>query len=176
VSQVSIVAALRRANPTLGARQLYAEATHVGRDHVASAVNTLALAYAGASLPLLLFFAQGNQPVGRLLTGELVAVEIVRMLVGSIGLVLSVPVTTRLAALVLSHVDPDELPDDDGHGHGHGGGPGPHHGALDELADLPRFGDDARRTSRPRRPATADYDWRQPGSQPSPPGPTEPWF
>jgi YibE/F-like protein len=73
----------------------------VGRDHVASTVNTLVLAYAGASLPLLLFFAQGDQPVGRLLTRELIAVEIVRMLVGSIGLVASVPITTALAALVM---------------------------------------------------------------------------
>src|SRR5918993_1698885 len=101
VSQVSIVAALRRANPRLSPPLLYREATKVGRDHVAATVNTLVLAYAGASLPLLLFFAQGDQPVGRLLAGELIAVEIVRMLVGSIGLVASVPITTALAAVVL---------------------------------------------------------------------------
>jgi uncharacterized membrane protein len=121
VTQVSTVAALRRANPSFGARDLYVEATKVGRDHVASAVNTLVLAYAGASLPLLLFFAQGDQPAGRLVTGELVAVEVVRMLVGSIGLVLSVPVTTRLAAVVLARRAP--LPDD-GHGHSHSHAPG----------------------------------------------------
>src|ERR671912_730499 len=101
VSQVSIVAALRRANPGLPRRMLYREAIRVGRDHVASTVNTLVLAYAGASLPLLLFFAQGTQPVERLITGELISVEIVRMLVGSIGLVASVPITTALAAVVL---------------------------------------------------------------------------
>jgi uncharacterized membrane protein len=113
VTQVSTVAALRRANPELGVVDLYREATRVGRDHVASTVNTLVLAYAGASLPLLLFFAQGSQPVGRLLTGEVIAVEVVRMLVGSIGLVLSVPITTALAAAVLG-------PDDEaGHSHGH---------------------------------------------------------
>ena len=122
VSQVSTVGALRRANPLLGWRALYTEANHVGRDHVASAVNTLVLAYAGASLPLLLFFAQGDQPLGRLLTGELVAVEIVRMLVGSIGLVISVPVTTLLAALVLSRTT--DIPDDHGHHH-HGHLPEP---------------------------------------------------
>ena len=99
VSQVSIVAAPRRANPGLGWRLLYREAMSVGRDHVASTVNTLVLAYAGASLPLLLFFTQGDQPVERLLTSELIAVEIVRMLVGSIGLVASVPITTALAKL-----------------------------------------------------------------------------
>lgn len=113
VSQVSIVSTLRRANPGLRGRSLYREATTVGRDHVASTVNTLVLAYAGASLPLLLFFAQGDQPVGRLLAGELIAVEIVRMLVGSIGLVVSVPVTTALAAAVLG-------PGDDGVGHSYG--------------------------------------------------------
>jgi uncharacterized membrane protein len=123
VSQVSTVAALRRANPSFSARQLYAEATRVGRDHVASTVNTLVLAYAGASLPLLLFFAQGSQPTVRIITGELMAVEIVRMLVGSIGLVLSVPITTRLAAVVLSRTD--RIPEDDGHGHGHGPVPAP---------------------------------------------------
>jgi uncharacterized membrane protein len=118
VSQVSTVAALRRARPDIGVRALYTEATRVGRDHVASTVNTLVLAYAGASLPLLLFFAQGDTPVVRIITGELVAVEVVRMLVGSIGLVLSVPVTTGLAALILTHTS--ELPEDDGHGHHHG--------------------------------------------------------
>jgi hypothetical protein len=117
VSQVSIVAALRRANPGLSPRLLYREATRVGRDHVASTVNTLVLAYAGASLPLLLFFAQGDQPIGRLVTSELISVEVVRMLVGSIGLVASVPITTALAALVLG-------PGDDTRGHDHGWGTG----------------------------------------------------
>ena len=112
VSQVSIVTALRHANPGLSRRFLYREATKVGRDHVASTVNTLVLAYAGASLPLLLFFVQGDQPVGRLLTSELIVVEVVRMLVGSIGLVASVPITTALAAAVLG-------PGDDRHGHAH---------------------------------------------------------
>jgi uncharacterized membrane protein len=117
VSQVSIVAALRRANPGLSPRLLYREATRVGRDHVASTVNTLVLAYAGASLPLLLFFAQGDQPIGRLVTSELISVEVVRMLVGSIGLVASVPITTALAALVLG-------PGDDTRDHDHGWGTG----------------------------------------------------
>lgn len=113
VSQVSTVGALRRADPTMSSVALYRQAIRVGRDHVASTVNTLVLAYAGASLPLLLFFAQGNQPVGRLVTSELISVEIVRMLVGSIGLVLSVPITTALAAAVLGAGD---QPD---HGHAH---------------------------------------------------------
>jgi uncharacterized membrane protein len=124
VSQVSTVGALRRANPALSTVQLYREATRVGRDHVASTVNTLILAYAGASLPLLLFFSQGSQPIGRLLTGEVIAVEVVRMLVGSVGLVLSVPITTALAAAVLG------VDDTDSHA-------GHHHGPLREEPPMP---------------------------------------
>lgn len=120
VTQVSTVQALLRANPSMPRRDLYREATHVGRDHIASTVNTLVLAYAGASLPLLLYFAEGTAPVGRLLTRELVAVEIIRMLVGSIGLILSVPVTTGLAAAVLTPAHAAA-----GHGHGHGPDTGP---------------------------------------------------
>ena len=101
MSQVSIVAALRRANPGLPPRLVYREATKAGRDHMASTVNTLILAYAGVSLPLLLLFTQGGPSLGRLVVGDLIVIEIVRMLVGSIGLVAAVPITTALAALVL---------------------------------------------------------------------------
>lgn len=102
VTQVSTVAALKRTDPGLSTAGAYREAMRVGRDHVASVVNTLVLAYAGASLPLVLLFSQGSKPTGRILTSELVSVEIVRMLVGSIGLIASVPITTALAAVVLS--------------------------------------------------------------------------
>ena len=101
MSQVSIVAALRRANPGLPPRLVYREATKAGRDHMASTVNTLILAYAGVSLPLLLLFTQGGPSLSRLVVGDLIVIEIVRMLVGSIGLVAAVPITTALAALVL---------------------------------------------------------------------------
>jgi uncharacterized membrane protein len=152
VSQVSTVGALRRANPDLSAVQLYREAIRVGRDHVASTVNTLVLAYAGASLPLLLFFAQGNQPTGRLITGEVISVEIVRMLVGSIGLVLAVPITTGLAAVVLG-------PDDDVHdGHDHGHGLGHTHG----LAERPRPPAPATAPAAPQAPPTRPPQRRDP--------------
>jgi uncharacterized membrane protein len=98
VTQASAVAELRSANPTYGFAELYRSGIRIGRDHVASTVNTLALAYAGASLPLLLVFVSSEQTVGRVLTSEVVAAEIVRTLVGSIGLVASVPLTTALAA------------------------------------------------------------------------------
>lgn len=73
----------------------------VGRDHVAATVNTLVLAYAGASLPLLLLFTVADRPVLDIITMELVAQEVVRALVGSIGIVAAVEVTTALAALTV---------------------------------------------------------------------------
>jgi uncharacterized membrane protein len=105
VTQVSAVAALRRASPSIERRRLYREAMRVGKDHVASTVNTLVLAYAGATLPLVLLFSQGAKSTGRIVTSEIVAVEVVRMLVGSIGLILAVPITTALAAAVLTARD-----------------------------------------------------------------------
>lgn len=98
VTQSSAVAELKAANPEYGFVELYRSGIRIGRDHVASTVNTLALAYAGASLPLLLVFVSSEQTFGRVLTSEIVAAEIVRTLVGSIGLVAAVPLTTLLAA------------------------------------------------------------------------------
>ena len=95
------------ANPQLHARALFRAAMRIGRDHVASAVNTLVLAYAGASLPLLLLFSLSGRSLGDVATSQDVATEIVRTLVGSIGLVASVPVTTAVAALVASREDPE---------------------------------------------------------------------
>ncbi|MCZ4507030.1 YibE/F family protein [Streptomyces sp. ActVer] len=102
VTQTSAVWELHEANPTMGRRGLYRAGIRIGRDHIASVVNTLVLAYAGAALPLLLLFSIAQSSVGTVANSELVAEEIVRTLVGSIGLVASVPVTTVLAALVVS--------------------------------------------------------------------------
>jgi uncharacterized membrane protein len=102
VTQTSAVWELHQADPTMGWRGLYRAGIRIGRDHIASVVNTLVLAYAGAALPLLLLFSIAQSSVGTVANSELVAVEIVRTLVGSIGLVASVPVTTALAALVVS--------------------------------------------------------------------------
>jgi len=98
VTQASTVAELA---PTARSRMsLYRAATRIGRAHVASAVNTIILAYAGASLPLLLLIAAGGSDVSDLLTGPTLAQEILRSVVGTIGLVAAVPITTGLAALV----------------------------------------------------------------------------
>ncbi|MEU5642442.1 YibE/F family protein [Streptomyces milbemycinicus] len=118
VTQTSAVWELREADPTAGRRKLYAAAMRIGRDHIASVVNTLVLAYAGASLPLLLLFSIADSGVGAVATSEIVAEEIVRTLVGSIGLVASVPVTTALAALVVSA---DRAPQGGAEQGGHGG-------------------------------------------------------
>jgi uncharacterized membrane protein len=99
VTQAATVAEMAAAAPTTRLR-LYQAATRVGRAHVASAVNTIVLAYAGASLPLLLVISTGSQPISDLLTSEFLAQEILRSAVGTIGLVASVPITTALAALV----------------------------------------------------------------------------
>ncbi|GAA2957657.1 MULTISPECIES: YibE/F family protein [Streptomycetaceae] len=102
VTQTSAVWELHQADPAMGVRRLYRAGIRIGRDHIASVVNTLVLAYAGAALPLLLLFSIAQSSVGTVANSELVAMEIVRTLVGSIGLVASVPVTTVLAALVVS--------------------------------------------------------------------------
>jgi uncharacterized membrane protein len=98
MSQASLVFQLRRADPTASFGRLVAGALAVGRDHIAATVNTLFLAYAGASLPLLVLFTTGGDALSTVATAEAVAVEIVRTLCGSVGLIAAVPLTTLLAA------------------------------------------------------------------------------
>ena len=100
ISQASTVLALRRADPTLPFRRLFRLALDVGRDHVSATVNTLVLAYVGAALPILLLFSAADLGVGEAANLEVVAKEIVATLVGSIGLIAAVPITTGLAALL----------------------------------------------------------------------------
>ena len=100
ISQASAVFELSEANPTFGMRELYRRAMNIGQDHIASTVNTLILAYVGASLPLLLLFAIAPQPFGQTLNREFVTEEIVRALVGSLRLVAAVPITTLLAGVL----------------------------------------------------------------------------
>ncbi|MEU8591103.1 YibE/F family protein [Streptomyces sp. NPDC048664] len=125
VTQTSAVWELHEANPSLGWRELYRAGIRIGRDHIASVVNTLVLAYAGAALPLLLLFSIAQSGVSTVATSELVAEEIVRTLVGSIGLVASVPVTTVLAALVVSADRPARTAAADGTTGTPRSGPGP---------------------------------------------------
>lgn len=106
VTQVATVAELKRRSPELSAAELVTSGIRVGREHIASTVNTLLLAYAGASMPLLLLFAISDQSLGIVANSEVVAIEIVRTLCGSIGLVAAVPLTTALAAVVVAGAQP----------------------------------------------------------------------
>ncbi len=101
VTQASAIWELRRANPKLSWRDLYDAGVRIGRDHVASAVNTLVLAYAGAALPVLLYTAVSGVGLGTILTSQDIAQEILRTLAGSIGIVAAVPLTSLLAAAIV---------------------------------------------------------------------------
>ena len=102
VTQAAAVWEIYLANPAVEARRLYLSAMRIGRDHIASTVDTLVLAYAGAALPLLVIFTIAGRRLGDVLTGEIVAEQLVQTLVGSLGLVASVPVTTALAVLLVT--------------------------------------------------------------------------
>ncbi len=101
VGQSSAVFELGKANPQLGWTGLFRHGMVIGRDHLAAMVNTLFLAYAGAALPLLLMFSVHTEPMGMTINREIMAEEIVRTLVGSLGLLAGVPLTSLIAALVV---------------------------------------------------------------------------
>lgn len=105
VSQSSIVNQLKIELPKAKVWDLYKKAMNVGRDHIGSVVNTLVLVYTGASLPLLVLFTDNNIGFSEALNTEIVAEEVVKTLVASIGLVLSIPLTTILAVFFLSKDD-----------------------------------------------------------------------
>ena len=112
VTQVATVAELKHRNPALSTTELISSGIRVGREHIAATVNTLLLAYVGASMPLLLLFSVSNQSLDIVANSELIAVEIVRTLCGSMGLVAAVPLTTAMAAVLVSRgdVSPDPEP------------------------------------------------------------------
>lgn len=113
MTQAAAVAELREASPEAPRRAVFGRAMAIGRSHIAATVNTLVLAYVGASLPLLLLFAVGESSALITVNGELVAVEVVRALAGSIGIVAAVPLTTAIATVVVrgkARRDPTTLP------------------------------------------------------------------
>jgi len=119
ISQASTVLALRAANPAQGFKELFGRAMDVGRDHVSATVNTLVLAYVGASLPVLLIFQSSTLGFGEAINLELIAKEIVATLVGSIGLIAAVPITTALAAVMARRIPASELNAEEHLGHAH---------------------------------------------------------
>ncbi|MEW6285017.1 MAG: YibE/F family protein [Chloroflexota bacterium] len=124
-TQASAVFELHHANPSLGAGALFRSAMRIGQDHVAATVNTLVLAYAGASLPMLLMFTLGQGRLGYLVNFEFIAEEIVRTLVGSLGLISAVPLTTLIAIFFARRAESlgrwEQVlgPEGGGEGHGH---------------------------------------------------------
>jgi uncharacterized membrane protein len=117
VTQASAVMALRRANPSLPPRELYSGAFVVGRDHLSATIHTLVLAYVGAALPLLLLLQSSNVATADAFNTQDVAEPIVATLVGSIGLIAAVPLTTGLAAVLVARVPVSALGAHSGHQH-----------------------------------------------------------
>ncbi|MFP5359224.1 MAG: YibE/F family protein [Actinomycetes bacterium] len=101
ITQASAVWELGAARPDLGPWQLFSRGMRIGRDHIASTVYTIAFAYVGASLPLIMLVAVYDNPLSGAITSSEIAGEVVRTLVGSIGLVLAVPLTTAIGALIV---------------------------------------------------------------------------
>jgi uncharacterized membrane protein len=139
ISQASTVFALHDTDRRLPWSTLFARAMKVGRDHIASVVNTLFLAYAGASLALLVLFSTSGLPAGEIVNSEILAQEIIKTVVGSLGLIAAVPLTTALAATVAVRRPADAPPLGGGHLHGHGAataiaGPAVHGDAAGQLA------------------------------------------
>ncbi len=104
VSQVSIIEQLKIANPGLSNRQIYLRSLKVGIDHITSMINTLFFAYVGVSLPLLILFSQSDiigLNFSLAINNEIISTEIVRTLLGSIGIILSIPIANYLASYFL---------------------------------------------------------------------------
>lgn len=115
ISQIEAVQQIKSANPALSKLEIFKMAFEIGNAHLGAVVNTLFLAYAGASLPILLLFSVDIPPFltfRQVINNEMIATEIIRTLVGSIGLALAVPLTTALATYFLSGDKPQ-------HSHAH---------------------------------------------------------
>jgi uncharacterized membrane protein len=117
VTQASAVMALRKANPSLHVRALYTAALRVGRDHLSATIHTLVLAYVGASLPLLLLLRSSNVGVTDAINTQDIAEPITATIVGCIALIAAVPLTTALAAVLISRVPTNALTEHHSHAH-----------------------------------------------------------
>ncbi len=100
ISQVAIVQQITEVGEKLGVSEVFSRAMSIGKDHMASMINTLVLVYTGASMPLLILFVNAQLPLNYILSMEVVSIEIIRTLVGTIGLVSAIPITTFMATLV----------------------------------------------------------------------------
>ncbi len=112
IGQSISVEELHRIAPHVSRRKIYTRALRMGREHIGALVNTLAIAYVGASLPLLLLFSLSESSLSVVINREIFAAEIIRTLIGSIGLVLAVPITTLLAVLMVVRIKGSGSEDD----------------------------------------------------------------
>jgi len=160
ITQASAVWELRTVSPDMPRLELFRRGMRIGRDHIASTVYTVAFAYLGAALPMLLLISLVRTSLGDTLTSGEIAQEVVRTLVGSIGLVLAIPATTAIAALAVGssgsltaveHEHDDERPDED-HLVGDAG-----------QSAGPRVDDDTRSARRARIEASASVRARRRG-------------
>ncbi len=102
ISQVAIVQQISEVGSKLEVGEIFSRAMSIGKDHMASMINTLVLVYTGAAMPLLILFVNANLPLNYILSMEIVSMEVLRTLVGSIGLVCAIPITTFLATIVFT--------------------------------------------------------------------------
>ncbi|MDB5264926.1 MAG: hypothetical protein JWN64_497 [Parcubacteria group bacterium] len=119
IGQAVVVEELMSAGQHLSKKEIYTKAIRIGREHIGALVNTLAIAYVGVSLPLLLLLQHANAPFAYILNGEVFATEVVRILIGSCGLILAVPITTFLATRMVRPRLPGEGTADSSHSHRH---------------------------------------------------------
>lgn len=100
ISQVSIVRELRKVGHNKNSDEIFFHAMKIGQDHISSMVNTLILVYIGAALPLFLLFIHNPQPFSQVVQYEMIAEEVIRSLIGSIGIIISVPLSTYIASRI----------------------------------------------------------------------------
>lgn len=127
ITQVAVVRELYAVGKHVDPKEIFQSALRVGKEHVGALVNTLVLAYVGVSLPAVMYFSTSYAGVGELINMEIFAAEIIRTIIGSIGLILTVPVTTFLAVVFLKKTQGKPLSQEEqahghSHAHSHGGG------------------------------------------------------
>lgn len=101
ISQAIAVEEIHHTDPTLSKKKVYKKVLRIGREHIGALVDTLAIAYVGAALPLLLLYSLSEVPFGIIINREVFATEIIRITVGSIGVILAVPITTYISTHML---------------------------------------------------------------------------
>ncbi len=100
ISQSAIVEQITEVGKKIKQTEIFTRAMHIGRDHMASMINTLVLVYAGASMPILIIFTNSNLPLTYIISMETITMEIIRTLVGTIGLISAIPITTLIATVI----------------------------------------------------------------------------